>query len=47
MAVIGVASHIKLCRSYDPRTAKSLGWLEALAAVFAIGALLFVAINKP
>lgn len=47
MAVIGVASHIKLCRSYDPRTAKSLGWLESLAAVFAIGALLFVAINKP
>lgn len=47
MAVIGVASHIKLCRSYDPRTAKSLGWLEALAAVLAIGALLFVAINKP
>lgn len=47
MAVIGVASHIKLCRIYDPRTAKTLGWLEALAAVFAIGALLFVAINKP
>lgn len=47
MTLTALASHIKLCRTDNPRTAKSLGWLEAQATVFALGALLFIAINKP
>ncbi len=47
MTFTALASHIKLCRTDNPRTAKSLGWLEAQATVFALGALLFIAVNKP
>lgn len=47
MTLMAVGAHIKLCRTDDPRTAKTLGWIEALSVVFAIGSFLFIAINKP
>lgn len=47
MMIMAVGAHIKLCHTDDPRTAKTLGWIEALSMVFAIGSFLFIAINKP
>lgn len=47
LSVISLLSRIKLCRVYDPRHARFLGWIEALALTFAIGAFLFCAIHKP
>ncbi len=47
LMVMAVAAHIKLCHTDDPRTARTLGWIEALSVVFAIGSFLFIAINQP
>lgn len=47
LSIISLLSHLKLCHTYDPRRARILGWVEALALTFAIGAFLFCVIHKP
>lgn len=47
LSIISLLSHLKLCHTYDPRGARILGWVEALAFTFAIGAFLFCVIHKP
>lgn len=46
LLMMAVWTHAALCRTDDPDRAGYLGWIEALAVTFAIGALMFVAINK-
>lgn len=42
LSIISLLSHIKLCHTYDPRRARILGWVEALALTFAIGHLCLI-----
>lgn len=46
LLMMAVWTHAALCRTDDPDRAGYLGWIEALAVTFALGALMFVAINK-
>lgn len=47
LSIVSLVSHLKLCYTYEPRRARLLGWIEALALTFAIGAFLFCAVHKP
>ncbi len=47
LAALSLLSHLMLCRTYRPDHGRILGWIEALAFTFAIGAFLFCAIHKP
>ncbi|MGN0228853.1 MAG: hypothetical protein ACI4BH_03490 [Muribaculaceae bacterium] len=47
LAAISIGAHMKLYHTYNPSKAYILGWVEALALTFALGAFLLCAINKP
>ena len=47
LAAISIGAHLRLCSSNNPNKAYVLGWVEALALTFALGAFLFCAVNKP
>lgn len=43
LSLMTILTHLKLNRTYNPSSGKTLGWVEALCLTFAVGAFLFSA----